>query len=68
MLRIVADVKGWSLETEWLDEVDESEWGVVHKLERNWRVFKAGNHTPINTLSRKEKREMQDWMSDSSDE
>ncbi|KAJ8084578.1 Cut9-interacting protein scn1 [Marasmius tenuissimus] len=69
MLRIVADVKGWSLETEWLDEVnesDEAEWGVVRRLEKNWRAFKAGNHAPVGTLSRKEKREMQDWMSDSS--
>ncbi|KAL0576710.1 Cut9-interacting protein scn1 [Marasmius crinis-equi] len=63
MLKIVADVKGWTLETEWSDDVDESDWGAVHKLERNWKAFQTGNHTPVGT--RKKKREVKEWLSDS---
>lgn len=44
MIRIVADVKGWQVEAEWTDSLDESEWGTVRKLENNWFAFKAGNH------------------------
>jgi hypothetical protein len=43
MLNIVARVKGWQVEEEWLDEVPKDEWGVVRRLEANWKAFKDGN-------------------------
>ena len=43
MLRIVAEVKGWPVEKTW-EEVEESQWGVVRRLENNWRRFVQGNH------------------------
>ncbi|CAK5280323.1 unnamed protein product [Mycena citricolor] len=41
ILDLVAETKGWTKETEWLDEVEESHWGVVRRLEANWNVFKG---------------------------
>ncbi|KAJ7492346.1 TatD DNase family Scn1 [Mycena latifolia] len=43
MLNIVARVKGWPIEDEWQDEVSENEWGVVRRLEANWRAFRDGH-------------------------
>ncbi|KAF9074909.1 TatD DNase family Scn1 [Rhodocollybia butyracea] len=43
----VADVKEWSTETEWKDEISLEEWGAVRRLEANWMRFKAGNHSNI---------------------
>jgi ketol-acid reductoisomerase len=47
MVKLIADVRGWPLETEWMDdpELEEKEWGVVRRLERNWNMFKAGKQT-----------------------
>ncbi|KAJ3763123.1 hypothetical protein EV360DRAFT_34176 [Lentinula raphanica] len=45
MVRTVADIKGWSIETEWNSEDDSSQRGVVRRLEENWVRFKSGNHT-----------------------
>ncbi|KAJ7161295.1 TatD DNase family Scn1 [Mycena crocata] len=42
MLKIVARVKGWQVEEEWLDEVNKDDWGVVRRLEANWKAFKEG--------------------------
>ena len=46
MMKIIASVRGWPLETEWVDdlELEEKDWGVVRRLEKNWNKFKAGNH------------------------
>ncbi|KAF7307213.1 TatD DNase family Scn1 [Mycena indigotica] len=38
ILDIVAEVKGWHIETDW-DDGDEN--GAVHRLEANWKVFSA---------------------------
>jgi len=40
MLKIVAEVKGWYVEEEWIHDLEESKWGAVRKLEANWFVFK----------------------------
>jgi len=40
MIKTVADVRGWSLEKEWTDDLDESNWGTVRKLEKNWFAFR----------------------------
>ncbi|KAH7910444.1 hypothetical protein BJ138DRAFT_1152894 [Hygrophoropsis aurantiaca] len=43
MLLTVAEVKGWRVEIEWSDCV-EDEWGAVRHLAHNWEVFKHGHH------------------------
>ncbi|KAJ4002267.1 hypothetical protein F5050DRAFT_1559054 [Lentinula boryana] len=46
MVRTVADVKGWPIETEWNEDNDHSsERGTVRRLEENWLRFKAGHHS-----------------------
>ncbi|KAF8078968.1 hypothetical protein FPV67DRAFT_1604300 [Lyophyllum atratum] len=47
MVKIVADVRGWPLETEWIDDLDEKDWGAVRRLENNWLAFKTGDHTKL---------------------
>ena len=46
MIKLIAEVRGWPVETEWLDTEDlaEEEWGVVRRLERNWRRFRDRDH------------------------
>lgn len=44
MIRIIAKVKSWDVETEWVDELEEDQWGVVRRLEQNWLRFKQGHH------------------------
>lgn len=44
MVHRIADVKGWTVESEWLEEVPGEEWGVVRRLEHNWAAFSAGGH------------------------
>ena len=61
MIRIIAEVKGWDIETEWLDELEEDKWGVVRRLERNWLGFKQGHHR----MPRKNKRKEIDYAYDS---
>ncbi|KDQ63112.1 hypothetical protein JAAARDRAFT_120667 [Jaapia argillacea MUCL 33604] len=51
MVKIVASVKGWRVEEFWdygeggegTAEQQES-WGVVKRLEENWKLFQRGNH------------------------
>lgn len=45
----LAEVKGWRVEEAWdYSENDtEANWGVVRRLEENWKLFKAGGH--VNT-------------------
>lgn len=42
ILKLVADVKGWPIEEEWVDELDKDQWGVVRRLEANWKAFRDG--------------------------
>jgi hypothetical protein len=46
MACIVAEAVGWPIEDTWEDnlERDESQWGVVRRLEANWRAFVKGGH------------------------
>ena len=68
MLRAIAEVKGWRVETEWheLSPASENDWGVVRRLEHNWEVFQKGGHKPVR---RKDKRKLllEDWESDEED-
>jgi len=42
MVSTVAQVKNWTIETEWREEGDHT--AVVHRLKENWTRFKEGNH------------------------
>lgn len=55
MIKIVAEVKGWPIETEWIDDdqLEEEQWGVVRRLEKNWLKFKNGHHTGPQQKSKK---------------
>lgn len=55
----IAEEKQWEVEEEWLEDVpDESKWGVVRRLEENWRLFRAGNYTQA--LSKREGRKLKE--------
>ncbi|KAF8910141.1 hypothetical protein CPB84DRAFT_1355249 [Gymnopilus junonius] len=58
MIQLIAEVKGWSIETEWNeeDEADEAKWGVVRRLEKNWIKFKNGYHPTRRAKKKKTKR------------
>lgn len=62
MLITVAEVKGWHVEKEWVDDLEEQEWGAVRRLEENWKVFREGNHPPTRKSNHKKEQE---WVNDS---
>ncbi|THH21225.1 hypothetical protein EW146_g296 [Bondarzewia mesenterica] len=72
MVRIVAEVKGWRVEHNWSDEyevereTDESAWGVVRRLEENWRSFVKGGHKPVAVKSSR-KGKWDDWGNNESE-
>ena len=41
MLQTIADVKGWSIEDTWIDNLEKEKWGTVRKLEENWQRFRG---------------------------
>ncbi|KIK07248.1 hypothetical protein K443DRAFT_673506 [Laccaria amethystina LaAM-08-1] len=43
ILQTIADVKGWSIEDIWIDNLEKEKWGTVRKLEENWRRFRGRN-------------------------
>jgi hypothetical protein len=44
MIQKIADVKGWPVEEEWVDDLASESWGVVRRLEHNWSLFRNGGH------------------------
>jgi len=59
MARIVAETLGWPIEDAWEDEPerDELQWGVVRRLEANWRAFLKGGHlAPVKRPTARERR------------
>ncbi|PFH52242.1 hypothetical protein AMATHDRAFT_74306 [Amanita thiersii Skay4041] len=44
ILLLVANVKGWHIEQEWLQQLPLNEWGAVRRLEANWIKFGRGVH------------------------
>ncbi|KAF7347605.1 Dnase family scn1 [Mycena venus] len=42
ILNLVARIKRWPIEEEWADELDKGEWGVVRRIEANWKAFISG--------------------------
>ncbi|KAF5352739.1 hypothetical protein D9756_005914 [Leucocoprinus leucothites] len=46
IVKAIAEIKNWKIETNWLEDLEVEEWGVVHHLKRNWERFVHGNHAP----------------------
>ncbi|EPQ60250.1 Metallo-dependent hydrolase [Gloeophyllum trabeum ATCC 11539] len=82
MIRTIANFKGWRIEEQWDydDGSKEEEWGVVKRLEENWKAFQAGNHpSPLkskkpewvtggNRKSRmRSAKDRNEWVSDDSE-
>jgi hypothetical protein len=40
IVQAIAAVKGWRVEEKWVDNLDESDWGAVRRLEENWFAFR----------------------------
>jgi hypothetical protein len=57
MVLIVAEVKGWPVESSWEEVVDESQQGVVRHLENNWKDFVQGNHVGLSKIIKRTTRE-----------
>jgi len=56
MLRTIAEVKGWTLEEDWLygeNDTDGEKWGTVRRLEENWKAFQRGGHKLLRRRDRK---------------
>ena len=65
MVQVVAKVKGWKVENEWTEEEgNESDWGVIRRLESNWKRFQGGNHQFV-TSKRRQRQKREEWLSDS---
>jgi len=47
MVQTVAEIKGWAIETAWIENLEEDDWGVVRRLERNWQRFQKGDHVVL---------------------
>lgn len=59
MACIVAEARGWSIEDVWEDKppLDESQWGIVRRLEANWCAFVKGGHVaPVKKPTARERR------------
>jgi hypothetical protein len=56
MIQTIAEVKGWTVEEDWVEELREEDWGVVQRLEENWKAFKAGNHPAMISKRGKKKK------------
>lgn len=57
MVLIIAEVKGWLVESSWEEGVDESQQGVVRHLENNWKEFVRGNHAGLSKIIKRTTRE-----------
>lgn len=42
--KTIAEIKGWSVEQGWNEDILEVEWGIVRHLEENWKLFEKGKH------------------------
>lgn len=78
MVGHIAEARGWSVEdhvwspgtdssvSEGVTSVHREDWGVLRRLEANWRVFERGGHKGPTIKPRKKK--IQEWSSPSDDE
>lgn len=63
IIKVVAEVKGWPIEDHWEADLSEDQWGVVRRLENNFKLFQRGGHAPIRKKDRR-KLLLEDWESD----
>ena len=56
ILQLVAEVKGWAIEADWVEELEETEWGAVRRLAENWQRFRVGGHPPPSSGKRARKK------------
>ena len=45
MIQSIAAIKGWRVEEDWIDNLAESDWGAIRKLEENWFAFRRDRMT-----------------------
>lgn len=50
MVLIVAEIKGWAVETRWVEEWRMEDWGAVRRLKRNWQEFQRGFRDHVDSL------------------
>ena len=65
MIKYVAEIKKWDVEEDWGEndeQPDDRRWGVVRRLEENWKKFKAGNHYPHTRKSSNKNRKVYEIM------
>lgn len=79
MVGHIAEVRGWRVEEEtWTSDTDAQrddgapsahgdDWGVVRRLEANWRAFQIGGHKSPAGKPRKKKK-VHEWLSSSDGE
>ncbi|KAJ3573544.1 hypothetical protein NP233_g2364 [Leucocoprinus birnbaumii] len=46
MVKDIAEIKEWTVEDSWSEELEEEKWGIVRHLKENWKRFREGNHIP----------------------
>lgn len=51
MLTTVAEIKGWHVEDQWDEKIEENKWGAVRKLEENWKAFQRGDQSHCQQIS-----------------
>ncbi|EAU92538.1 TatD DNase family Scn1 [Coprinopsis cinerea okayama7 len=56
IIQLIAEVKGWSIEQEWDENVPWEERGVVRRLKDNWERFKKGGHRVPESKRRRAKK------------
>ncbi|KAJ2931895.1 hypothetical protein H1R20_g5199, partial [Candolleomyces eurysporus] len=57
MIELVSEVKGWVIEEDWVENLDESDWGAVRRLFENWKRFKEGGH-PVPVGSKRSRKKL----------
>lgn len=72
MVKIVSEVRGWPVETEWDESLEHdqsnAQWGVVRRLERNWFRFRDGHHKAPVKKNRKQRNQEKQYYYDSNEE
>lgn len=66
IVKVIAEIKEWVVEPNWVEYLGEKNWGVVHRLEKNWRRFRDGDHIPPSARkSAKNRRKTDQYVSPS---
>jgi len=69
MIRTIADIKNWHLETTiWGEDENEGEWGVIRRLEGNFQRFIVGGIGLAKPKQNHRQRQTSKWDDEGSDE